>query len=217
MDGNLSSPYFSLFCGPMRGGWARALSRVCARLIIHSDSLTDHTYYTKKLSASWLYAFHLLTHKRTGLQFCDKYIWSPKKCFTKNFYFYILACVSWLLKHVRRVSFLLKRKRWKKNCCGKWFPINETHCAMVYTAMWTNDRVPIRNWRRPLLFASFCFPTECFLVYSSDTLTLPFTEIWFDSRRNWVPMGGPETPPPTMSYISFQSTFLAWMDVLQIF
>ena len=98
--------------------------------------------------------------------------------------------------------FLLKRKRWKKNCCGKWFPINETHCAMVYTAMWTNDRVPIRNWRRPLLFASFCFPTECFLVYSSDTLTLPFTEIWFDSRRNWVPMGGPETPPPTMSYIS---------------
>ena len=134
-----------------------------------------------------------------------------KKCFTKNFYFYILACVSWLLKHARRVSFLLKRKRWKKNCCGKWFPINETHCAMVYTAMWTNDRVPIRNWRRPLLFASFCFPTECFLVYSSDTLTLPFTEIWFDSRRNWVPMGGPETPPWAIFH-SNPPSWLGWMS-----
>ena len=38
-------------------------------------------------------------------------------------------------------------------------------------------------------FATFCATSECFLVYSCDTLTLPFTEIWFDSRRNWVPTG----------------------------
>ena len=90
----------------------------------------------------------------------------------------------------RRVSFLSKIKCWKKNRLSKWFPIKGTHCTVVvqHTVMWTNERVPIRNWRRGL-FAAFCHSTECFLVYSSDTLTLPFTEIWFDSRRNWVPTG----------------------------
>ena len=52
----------------------------------------------------------------------------------------------------RRVSFLSKRKCWKKNRLSKWFPIKGTHCTVVvqHTVMWTNERVPIRNWRRGL-------------------------------------------------------------------
>ena len=52
----------------------------------------------------------------------------------------------------RRVSFLSKIKCWKKNRLSKWFPIKGTHCTVVvqHTVMWTNERVPIRNWRRGL-------------------------------------------------------------------
>ena len=77
---------------------------------------------------------------------------------------------------------------------NKW---DSSYAVQVYTVHYVQCKpdivaLEVKNWCRKVFLPhfAFCALVECFLVYSSDTLTLPFTEIWFDSRRNWVPMGG---------------------------
>ena len=72
---------------------------------------------------------------------------------------------------------------------NKW---DSSYAVKVYTIHYSqckpdNVGLEMKNWRCKVFlphFAFLCFGAlvECFLVYSSDTLTLPFTEIWFDNQ-----------------------------------
>ena len=123
---------------------------------------THHTYYTQELSATSLcfMTFGHLIHLYFKSQ--GRNLWpasfAPRQCPPKNdkFPFSFTSFNNLPTKHEWKGFFLIKKKVLKeKNWLGKRFPIRETHCAMVYTAMWTNDRVPIRNWCAGLFLPLF--------------------------------------------------------------
>ena len=69
---------------------------------------------------------------------------------------------------------------------NKW---DSSYAVQVYTIHYVeckpdNVGLEMKNWRCKVFLPhfAFCALVECFLVYSSDTLTLPFTEIWFDNQ-----------------------------------
>ena len=69
--------------------------------------------------------------------------------------------------------------------------------VQVYTVHYVQCKpdivaLEVKNWCRKVFLPhfAFCALVECFLVYSSDTLTLPFTEIWFDNQPGIGFQGG---------------------------
>ena len=117
-------------------------SRIISNLTLLHDFLAISSTYISNHKAE-IFGLHLLLH-----------VSAPPK--NDKFPFSFTSFNNLPTKHEWKGFFLIKKKVLKeKNWLGKRFPIRETHCAMVYTAMWTNDRVPIRNWCAGLFLPLF--------------------------------------------------------------